>query len=135
MADDYLVSVSDYINDARTILLDTTNPPRYSDDDMLVALNVTLLEARRLRPDLFVYKHFNRVPAYTAVSGTPVPIEPQFRLPMVFGIVGQAMLRDEEDVPIERANSFIQKFQSMLTGISISASAPTRQTPPPGGGQ
>ena len=135
MANDYLVSVMDYINDARTILLDTTVPPRYSDDDMLVALNVTLLEARRLRPDLFVFKHFNRVPAYSAVSGDPVPIEPQFRLPMVYGIVAHAMLRDEEDVPIDRANSFLAKFQSMLTGIMVGPSAPTRQTPPPGQNQ
>jgi hypothetical protein len=135
MANDYLVSVMDYINDARTILLDTTNPPRYSDDDMLVALNVTLLEARRLRPDLFVYKHFNRVPSYSAVSGQPVPIEPQFRLPMVYGIVAHAMLRDEEDVPIDRANSFLAKFQSMLTGIMVGPSVPTRQTPPPGQNQ
>lgn len=133
MANDYLVSVMDYINDARSILLDTTNPPRYGDDDMLVALNVTLLEARRLRPDLFVYKHWNKVPSFGAVSGERVPIEPQFRLPIVFGIVGHAMLRDEEDVPIERANSFIQKFQSMLTGITMAPAAPTRQTQPPSG--
>lgn len=133
MASDYLVSVQDYITDARTILLDTVNPPRYSDDDMLVALNVTMLEARRLRPDLFVYKHYNRVPMFAAVSGETVPIEPQFRLPVVYGIVAHAMLRDEEDVPIERANSFLQKFQSMLTGIMVGPSAPTRQTPPPGG--
>ena len=132
---DYLVSGMDYVNDARTILLDTTVPPRYGDDDMLVALNVTLLEARRLRPDLFVYKHFNRVPMYGAVSGEAVPIEPQFRLPIVYGIVAHAMLRDEEDVPIERANSFLSKFQSMLTGIMVGPSAPTRQTPPPGQGQ
>ena len=132
---DMLVSVMDYVNDARTILLDTTNPPRYSDDDMLVALNVTLLEARRLRPDLFVYKHFNRVPSFVAVSGQYVPIEPQFRLPIVFGIVAHAMLRDEEDVPIERANSFLQKFQSMLTGIMVGPSMPTRQSAAPGGGQ
>ena len=135
MANDYLCSVMDYVNDARTILLDTTVPPRYSDDDMLVALNVTLLEARRLRPDLFVYKHYNRVPMYSAVSGEVVPIEPQFRLPMVYGIVAHAMLRDEEDVPIDRANSFLQKFQSMLTGIMVGPSAPTRQTPPPGQSQ
>jgi hypothetical protein len=42
------------------------------------------------------------------------------------------MLRDEEDIPIDRANSFLQKFQSMLTGIRVGPSVPTTQTQAPG---
>jgi len=45
-----LDSVESYIADARTILLDNTSPYRYGDDSMLLALNTTLMEARRLRP-------------------------------------------------------------------------------------
>jgi hypothetical protein len=124
-----LDSVESYIQDARTILLDRTPPYRYSDDTLLVALNTTLLEARRLRPDMFVYKFGDRMPSYWAVSGEHVPIEFQLRLPIVYGLVAHAMLRDEEDVPIERANAFLMKFQNMLTNIYAGPAAPTRPSP------
>lgn len=123
-----LHTVEGYIVDARTILQDKTPPYRYSDDSLLVALNTALLEGRRLRPDLFVYKHHTKVPHYEAISGETVPIEQQFRLPFVYGLVAHAMLRDEEDVPVERANSFLAKFQGMLTGIMVTPAAPTRPT-------
>jgi len=121
-----LETVYSYITDARTILLDNTPPYRYSDPSLLVAFNTALLEARRLRADMFVYKFGDRVPYYAAVSDQIVPIEPQLRLPLVYGIVAHAMLRDEEDVPVERANAFLSKFQNMLTNIYAGPAVPTR---------
>jgi hypothetical protein len=126
-----LDSVESYILDARTILLDKTAPYRYTDDSLLVAFNTALLEARRLRPDMFVYKFGDRMPTYAAVSSEQVPIEFQLRLPIVYGTVAHAMLRDEEDVPVERANAFLAKFQNMLTGILASPATPTRPSPAP----
>ncbi len=52
-----LDTVTDYISDARTLLQDTISPYRYDDPSMLVAFNVTLLEVRRVRADLFVFRH------------------------------------------------------------------------------
>jgi hypothetical protein len=124
-----LDSVESYIWDARTILLDKTPPYRYSDDSLLVAFNTALLEARRIRADMFVYKFGDRMPSFTAVSGEIVPIEFQLRLPIVYGTVAHAMLRDEEDVPVERANAFLAKFQNMLTGIYAAPAAPSRPAP------
>lgn len=124
-----LDSVESYIFDARTILLDKTPPYRYSDDSLLVAFNTALLEARRLRPDMFVYKFGDRMPTYTAVSSEHVPIEFQLRLPIVYGTVAHAMLRDEEDVPVARANAFLAKFQNMLTSIYATPVAPTNPAP------
>jgi len=121
-----LDSVESYILDARTILLDRTPPYRYSDESLLVALNTALLEARRLRPDMFVYKFGDRMPSFGAVSGEHVPVEFQLRLPVVYGLVAHAMLRDEEDVPVERANAFLAKFQFMLTSIYAAPAAPTQ---------
>lgn len=126
MAQASLETVYSYITDARTILLDLTPPYRYSDPSMLVAFNTALLEARRLRPDMFVYKFGDRMPYYAAVSDQIVPVEVQLRLPIVYGTVAHAMLRDEEDVPVERANAFLSKFQNMLTNIYASPSVPTR---------
>ena len=129
MALNNLDSVESYILDARTILLDKTPPYRYSDNSLLVAFNTALHEARRLRPDMFVYKFGDRMPSYATVSGEHVPVEFQLRLPVVYGLVAHAMLRDEEDVPVQRANAFLAKFQNMLTSVLATPTAPTRPTP------
>lgn len=121
-----LDTVESLVGDARDILLDEVPPYRYSDNDLVKALNIALLEARRLRPDMFCYKWHNTVPQYTAVNGEKVPIDPQYRLAISYGIVAHAMLRDEEDIPTERSNSFMRSFQGMLTGVMISPVAPAR---------
>ena len=46
-----LDTVQDYITDARVLLQDLISPYRYDDPSLLTALNVALLEARRLRAD------------------------------------------------------------------------------------
>ena len=124
MASYNLATVKEYIEDARTLLLDRIEPYRYSDTSLLVALNLALLEGRRLRADLFVYKNALRVPKYTAVSGDEVPIEDQFRLAFVYGLCAHALIRDQEDVQDARSTIFMQTFHSILIGIS----------PPPMGG-
>lgn len=111
-----LETVVDYIQDARTLLLDTIPPYRYSDTSLLVAFNLSLLEGRRVRPDLFVYKYGNTVPYYDAVSGAVVPIEAQFRKAFVYGLASHALARDQEDVQDQRANLFMGVMMSILTG-------------------
>ena len=121
-----LMSVESYIKDARVILLDTVFPFRYGDKSLLVGLNTALLEGRRIRPDLFVFRHGGvYVPSYDAISSEEVPIEPQFRLAFVYGTCAHALLRDQEDVQDMRANMFLAAFQSILTGVIV---------PPIGGG-
>ena len=121
-----LESVSDYIQDARTLLLDRIAPYRYGDTSLLVALNLALLDGRRIRPDLFVYRHGNHVPSFSAVDGQRVPIEPQFRKAFVYGLVAHALARDQEDVQDQRSNLFMGVFNSILVGNGL--------TPPIGGG-
>ncbi len=122
-----LLTVADYIKDARVLLLDTVAPYRYQPMELLVAFNTALLEARRLRADLFVHKWGNRVPQYDQINNDAVPIEPQFRLAFVYGTVGMAIARDDEDVQDERANSFLGYMHDVLTGVrprSIQAGTP-----------
>jgi|SRR5271165_1364256 len=137
MSKDMLHSVHSYIKDVRVILLDKIHPYRYRDDELLTAFNTSLLEGRRLRPDLFVYKHGNRVPHFEAVDGEEVPIEPQFRLAFVYGTAAMALIRDEEDVQDARAASFRAVFESILTGLNmprIQGGTPGKAVaaPPPG---
>lgn len=111
-----LNTVQSYITDVRTMLLDKVQPYRYTDDELMVAFNVALLEARRLRADLFVTRWGNEVPYYTVPSGEVVCIEAQFRLGFVFGVCAHALLRDDEDVQDQRANTFLSRFHDILVG-------------------
>lgn len=121
-----LNTVQDYINDARVLLLDQVAPYRYDDPSLLTSLNVTLLEVRRLRADLFVFadRYGGRVPSYTTNDNTQVPIEEQFRLAILHGLVGHAIERDQEDVQDARAVAFLNIMSSILTGKSM---VPTQQ--------
>ena len=103
------------------LLQDLISPYRYDDSSLVMALNVTLLEARRLRADLFVYRHDRQghhmdMPNYTAVSAEQVHLEASFRLPVVYGLVGHALARDQDDYQDARATTFLQMFQSSLVG-------------------
>lgn len=115
MSDD-LLTVKDYIKYARRLLQDKRQPYRYTDDAIVEALNMALAEARRLRADFFI-KHQGRVPTFDCESDEPVPIEPQFRLGFVHGIVWQVYEQDEEDVNDARANTYMASFHAMMTGV------------------
>ena len=131
-----LDQVQDYISDTRTILLDTVAPFRYDDPSLLVAFNVALLEARRIRADLFVYAG-TTVPFYAANDATPVVMEQPFRLALVFGTVGHALTRDQEDVQDARATVFMGLFYNILTGTrggGIQAGRSTAQPATPASG-
>ncbi len=123
-----LETVSDYISDVRTLLQDTIAPNRYDDASLLVALNVTLLETRRVRADLFVFQHHDKVPAFTAVNTVEVRFEQPFRLALVYGTAAHALARDQEDVPDARSASFMRIFYDMLLGVRVTGiGAPQQQ--------
>ena len=123
-----LETVQDYINDVRTLLQDVVLPYRYDDTSLLTSFNTALLEGRRLRPDLFVFEHHERVPSYMVSDATKVCIEPQFRLPFVYGTAAHALARDQEDIQDARATMFMGLFNDLLIGVrlgGISGSGPT----------
>lgn len=114
-----LATVQDYITDARVLLQDTVDSPyRYADPSLLTALNVTLLDARRLRPDLFIGQ-FDTLPQATAIDDTDIEIEAQFRLGILHGLVAHAFARDQEDVQDARSTLFMNVFNTILTGGAI----------------
>lgn len=117
MSQSPLNTVQSLIDDVRTLLLDKLQPYRYTDTELLTALNTALLEGRRLRADLYVTRFGNDVPFYGAVSGEQFCIEPQFRLAFVYGVAAHALLRDDEDVQDSRANGFLARFTDTLIGV------------------
>jgi hypothetical protein len=129
-----LNTVADYITDARTLLQDLIQPYRYSDASLLTGINVALLEARRIKPELFAYnlQANGQVQAFTAVDDTYVDIEPQFRLAVVHGLIGHALERDQEDYQDQRATAFLALFTQGLVGKALGAVV--GGTPPKGKG-
>lgn len=121
-----LDTITDYITDARTLLQDEIQPYRYDDASLVTALNVTLLEGRRLRADLFVFCRENggMVPHFASNSGQPVPMEPPFRLAFLHGMVGHALERDQEDIQDARAATYLKIFNDILLGVRPSSIAP-----------
>jgi hypothetical protein len=107
--------------DARTLLQDTIPPYRYDDPSLLTALNITLLEARRLRPDLFVFnlETKGQTQSFTEVDETYVAMEPQFRLAILHGLCAHALERDQEDVQDVRASSLMAQFNAGLVGRTL----------------
>lgn len=116
-----LDQVQDYVSDARTLLQDVIAPYRYTDAELIVALNVTMLEARRLRPDLFLgdgtTTNFSDPAPFTAVNTDTVDIEPGFRPAIVYGVCGHALLRDQEDIQDARSQAFMGFFSERLLGL------------------
>jgi hypothetical protein len=115
-----LETINEYIDDGRVLLQDLIPPHRYSDESLIVAMNVTILEARRIRPDLFVYHKRSDgsygVQQFQKRDGTIFRMEEQFRLAFVHGLVAHALERDQEDIQDARASTFMQIFNNILTG-------------------
>jgi len=108
-----LETVQDYIVAARELLQDTVPASyRYPDADLLRGIGTGLLEARRLRPDLFM--GVKTIPKYTAVNATVVPLDEQYRSALLYYIIGRASLRDEENSQDSRGVAFLNKFVSQL---------------------
>jgi Family of unknown function (DUF6682) len=117
-----LDTVGQYLEEARRLLQDEITPYRYPDDDLVDALNMGLLEARRLRADLFLplFEIPWLDPTKTA-PGTdltqPVTMDPMYRPALVYYIVGRAQLRDDESTTDQRAAGLMTKFTAQLLTI------------------
>lgn len=112
-----LATVNDYTTQARVLLQDTVAPYRYEDSELLAALNIAMLEIRRLRSDLFLTDlTAPAIPNFTAVDTTSVGVDEQYRLAVLYFVCGYAQLRDDEATQDARAGAFLTKFTNVLGG-------------------
>jgi hypothetical protein len=114
-----LDTVGQYLEEARRLLQDEIDPYRYPDDDLVDALNIGILEARRLRADLFLplfdIPYFT--PTGTINMAAPVSMDPMYRPALVYYMVGRAQLRDDEPTTDQRAAGLMTKFTAQLLTI------------------
>lgn len=114
-----LKTVGDYLTEARTLLQDEIVPYRYTDVEIVRALNIALQEAYRLRPELFLTATSYTVPGFIVTGLTAiVPIDFGYRQALVYYIVGRIQLRDQEDTTDQRAGALMQKFAQQMLSIA-----------------
>lgn len=105
--------VSDVLSQARTLLQDKVTPYRYSDDSLIAAINESMFEARRIRPDLFVGSLRTALTRVSASADT-LPLEDQYFSPVVNYVVGRAEMRDDEFATDKRAALLHSAFYTAL---------------------
>jgi hypothetical protein len=108
-----LSTVEDYVREARVLLQDLLVPYRYSDDELISALNMGLEQMHKLRRDLFL--KYDATPYYPTLAATEVDIDPGYRRPLLFFMVGHSQLRDEEETTDARASAFLNAFAAQLS--------------------
>ena len=114
-----LDTVTDYLRETRILLQDTVPTYRYADADLISALNLAIMTARRNRPDLFM--DVVTIPQFVVAdiaTSKAFPMDVQYRVAFLFFMVGFAQLRDEEDTQDSRAVAFISKFTQQLMTLS-----------------
>lgn len=112
-----LETVQQYIDECRVLLQDKNAPFRYSDVEIITGLNIGLMEARRLRADLFL-------PAFVLPEATigaltaPIAFDPMYRSALIYYVVGRMQLRDDEPTVDGRAAAMLTKFTQQLLMIN-----------------
>lgn len=113
-----LSTVANYISAARQLLQDKTVPYRYSDDDIVLSLNLAISEARRIRPEIFQDYFFTSLPEYSsAAPSTAVAVPEEYRMAFLYYIVGHNQLADQEDTTDARTSMLLQSFRAKLTSL------------------
>jgi hypothetical protein len=134
-------TASSYVSLARLTLQDEIIPYRYPDQTLVDGLNLALDELTRIRPDMYLdlkYQHplvkgdiDDGEPGYYALSdivangdgtygpgGTLVPVPSKYTQAIDWFIAGWVQFLDVTDTQDQRAQGFLQKFQTHLTTLT-----------------
>lgn len=114
-------SVADLLTRVRVVLQDQDQDAyRYPTSDLVGYLNDSVLEARRLRPDLFLGRYRESPPqipyALTDYTVQAFPLPDSVFTAAVDYVAGRAEMRDDEFAVDGRATSFVNSFSQKLMG-------------------
>ena len=108
-------SIRSMVADARVLLQDTRSPFRYREDTLIWNLNAGLMQARRLRPDLFIGRFGKEDFEYnTTRQDEPFPLPAWYSEAFVEYMVARAELREDEFATDGRAVALMNRFSSKL---------------------
>lgn len=111
-----MATYNDILDRCREILQDTS-AIRYPDAQAVEALNISLIEIYRLRPDAFVNSYTTPVPTITVGTlGNSLDVHQSFEGPLIFLTTAWLELRDAEHVEQGRALGLMNRAELMLTG-------------------
>jgi len=106
-------------DEARVLLndqvFDESTVTRYTEAQLLGYARQGLVEARRVRPDLFMSNLTGAFPAFLGTDSVPMPEE--YHVCLVDYITHRAELRDDEFATDGRASALYQKFKAGLMGV------------------
>lgn len=104
-------TIEEYISAAR-ILLQDVDGQRWDDANFRLGLTLAFMEARRIRPDMFL--RMTPPDFLTADATTSVPAPDGYQPAFLYYICGHVQLSDQEDVTDQRATVFLNKFTAQL---------------------
>lgn len=114
-----LDTVGQILDRARTLLQDTVEPYRYPTTDLVASLNEACMEAKRLRPDLYLRTLNLTMPSFNAEADavTEDKIPSEYRPAFIYYIVGKSQLEDAEENQDQRATVFLNKFTAQMLQV------------------
>jgi hypothetical protein len=113
-------TIGELAAEARVLLNDSvpiSGEPRFTDDDLMGALNDGLSQTRAKRPDAFLAFGLRKpVPVFQlpADASAALPIDDMFYPPLLFYVVGRSELIEDTFSDSGRAISLMNKFVSQL---------------------
>lgn len=116
-----LRTMQDLLDRVRQVLQDLDSAGyRYPTADLVGYTNDAVLEAKRLRPDLFVGAYAKALPQVSATapdfSAVAFPLPDSCFVATSNYVAGRAELRDDEYAIDGRAMTFVQAFTKTLMG-------------------
>lgn len=122
-------TLDDLVDEIRLMLKDRRVPYRYTQADVIEAINTALREVKRVRPDAWLSCCVDGtdgggtidMPDYTEADlgllpATAFPIDEIFYMAVVFHVVGKLQLGDDEFAVDNRAMSLLASFRQILLG-------------------
>lgn len=110
-----LATVGDLVSEVRRMVQDQdTTAPRWAEINYYQALNVAMMEAYRLRADLFRNSP-DVVPQFEITDGAAItPINFQYVPATLMFMSGWVQLADDEGTEDQRASALMQMFTAKL---------------------
>lgn len=118
-------TLDNLVDEVRLMLKDRRPPYRYTQADILEAINSAFGELMRVRPDIFYgccadengtieLPDFDEADLAVTPDPTPFPIELTYFMPIVFYSVGKLQLGDDEFAIDNRAMSLLGAFRQQV---------------------